>query len=112
MELNKVVCYLVIYLTVIDDLIIECYNSGFGATFIDIILCILGFCDDLCLFSCSEVELKQLLIICERFARKWGIIFNASKCNFIVFGTRKYDNSIFLLNIIKINYIDKFKYLG
>ena len=96
----------------LDDLIIECYNSGFGATFIDIILCILGFCDDLCLFSCSEVELKQLLIICERFARKWGIKFNASKCNFIVFGTRKYDNSIFLLNNIKINYIDKFKYLG
>ena len=112
MELNKVVCYLVIYLTVIDDLIIECYNSGFGATFIDIILCILGFCDDLCLFSCSAVELKQLLIICERFARKWGIKFNASKCNFIVFGTRKYDNSIFLLNNIQINYIDKFKYLG
>jgi hypothetical protein len=96
----------------IDDLIIECYNSGFGATFIDIILCILGFCDDLCLFSCSEEEMKQLLIICERFARKWGIKFNPSKCNFIVFGTRKYDNSIFLLNNIQIKYIDKFQYLG
>jgi hypothetical protein len=96
----------------IDDLIIECYNSGFGGTFIDIILCIMGFCDDLCLFSCSEEEMKQLLIICERFARKWGIKFNPSKCNFIVFGTRKYDNSIFLLNNIQIKYIDKFQYLG
>jgi hypothetical protein len=52
------------------------------------------------------------LIICERFARKWGIKFNPSKFNFIIFGTRKHDNSIFLLNNIKINYIDKFKYLG
>jgi len=50
-----------LYNCLIDDLIIECYNSGFGATFIDIILCILGFCDDLCLFSCSEEEMKQLL---------------------------------------------------
>jgi hypothetical protein len=96
----------------IDDLIIECYNSGFGASFIDIILCILGFCDDLCSFSCSEVELQQLLMICERFARKWGIEFNASKCKFIVFGSRKHDNSTFLLNNIKIDYTDKFKYLG
>ena len=96
----------------IDDLIIECCNSGFGASYFDIILSILGFCDDLCLFSCNDVELRKLLLICERFAKKWGIEFNASKCQFIVFGTRKYDNSIFLLNNSKINYTDKFKYLG
>ena len=30
----------------------------------------------------------------------------------MVFGTRKYDNSIFLLNNSKINYTDKLKYLG
>jgi hypothetical protein len=96
----------------IDDLIIECCNSGFGASYFDIILCIIGFCDDLCLFSCTDAELRQLLLICERFARKWGIEFNASKCQFMVFGTRKYDNSIFLLNNSKINYTDKFKYLG
>jgi hypothetical protein len=55
---------------------------------------------------------EQFLILCEKFARKWDIKFNVSKCNFIVFGTRKYDNSIFLLNNSKINYTDKFKYLG
>ena len=38
----------------IDDLIFECCNSGFGACYINIILCILGFCDDLCLFSFSS----------------------------------------------------------
>jgi len=51
-------------------------------------------------------------MICEKFARKWGIEFNASKCKFIVFGSRKHDNSTFLLNNIKIDYTDKFKYLG
>jgi hypothetical protein len=44
--------------------------------------------------------------------RKWAIKFNVSKFNFIVFCTRKYDNSIFLLNNSKINYTDKFKYLS
>ena len=97
---------------VIDDLLIECCNSGLGAHFIEIILCILGFCDDLCLFACSQIEMSQLLLICERFARKWGIEFNISKCKFIVFGSRKYDNSIFILNNQKISYTDKFKYLG
>jgi hypothetical protein len=101
-----------LYNCAIDDLISECCNSGLGASFIEIILCILGFCDDLCLFSCSESEMKQLLILCEKYARKWDIKFNVSKCNFIVFGSRKYDNSIFLLNNSKINYTDKFKYLG
>jgi hypothetical protein len=48
----------------IDDLIIECCNSGFGASYFDIILCIIGFCDDLCLFSCTDAELRQLLLIC------------------------------------------------
>jgi hypothetical protein len=57
----------------------------------------------LCLFSCSESEMKQLLILCEKYARNWDIKFNVSKCNFIVFGTRKYDNSIFLLNNSKSN---------
>ena len=52
----------------IDDLIYECCNSGF---YIEIILCILGFCDDLCLFSFSSDDLRKLLLICERFALKF-----------------------------------------
>jgi len=45
-----------IHVLIIDDLIIECCNSGFGASYFDIILCIIGFCDDLCLFSCTDAE--------------------------------------------------------
>ena len=51
-------------------------------------------------------------MICERFALKWGIDFNITKCKFIVFGSCKYNSSIFLLNNLKINYTNKFKYLG
>ena len=35
----------------IDDLIEECYQSGVGAIFIDIIVPILVFYDDICLLS-------------------------------------------------------------
>ena len=79
----------------IDDLIVECCNSGFGAQFIEIVLCIIGFCDDICLLSCSSNDLRKLLSICELFARKWGIEFNISKCKFIVFGSSKYNDSVF-----------------
>ena len=96
----------------IDDLILECCDSGLGACYVEIILCTLGFCDDLCLFSSSSNELRQLLLICERFANKWGIQFNISKCKFIVFGSSKYNNSVFLLNNLKISYTSNFKYLG
>ncbi len=51
------------------------------------------------------------MVIYERFARKWGIVFNASKCKFTVLGSRKHDNSTFLLNNIQIDSTDKFKYL-
>ena len=94
----------------IDDLINVCVGSGLGARFILIILCILCFCDDICLLSSSSDELRLLLNICEQFALKWAIEFNILKCKFIVFGSCKYNNSIFLLNNQQLNYTDKFKY--
>ena len=54
----------------IDDLINDCVNSGLGAKFVLIILCILCFCDDICLLSGSSDELRLLINICEEFARK------------------------------------------
>ena len=96
----------------IDDLINDCVNSGLGAKFILIILCILCFCDDICLLSSSSDDLRLLLKICEQYALKWAIDFNISKCNFIVFGSCKYNNSIFLLNNSQLNFTEKFKYLG
>ncbi len=59
--------------------------------------------------TCSSDNLRELLLICERFAQKWGIDFNISKCKFIVFGSSKYNSLIFLLNNLKINYTEKLK---
>jgi retron-type reverse transcriptase len=35
----------------LDDLLTLCSESGFGATFFEIIQCIFGLCDDICLLS-------------------------------------------------------------
>jgi hypothetical protein len=43
----------------------------------------------------------------ERFEIKWGIEFSASKCQFMVFGIRKYDNLIFNLT----SFLNKLDYL-
>jgi hypothetical protein len=66
-----------------------CSESGFGATFFEIIQCIFGFCDDICLLSQIIEELQQLLLICESYANKWAIEFNMSKCQIMMFGTKK-----------------------
>ena len=41
-----------------------------------------------------------------------GVLILIFQCKFIVFGSSKYNSLIFLLNNLKINYTDKFKYLG
>jgi hypothetical protein len=46
-----------VFNTFIDDLIKECCESGLGAYFFEVIVCIFGFCDDICLLSHLEDEL-------------------------------------------------------
>ena len=99
----------------LDELLELCSQSGFGATFFEIIQCIFGFCDDLCLLSQIIEELQKLLLICEKYAKDWAIEFNISKCQIMMFGSKKQvkENSAqFFLNGKEIEYTDNFKYLG
>ena len=40
---------------------------------IEIIMCILGFCDDIGLLSPSIDDLQKLIIICGNYGNNWGI---------------------------------------
>jgi hypothetical protein len=73
----------------INDLIEECHKAGVGAVYIDLIVAILVFCDDICPLSINESEMQSLLNICDNFSKKWAIDFNPSKSKFIVFGSNK-----------------------
>ena len=96
----------------INDLIEECYQSGVGAIFIDIIVAILVFCDDICLLSPDKEGMQILLNICNEYTKKWALEFNISKCKFIVFGSNKFNDSIFTLNGLPLLFSNNIKYLG
>ena len=96
----------------IDDLIRECTQSGLGAKIKNLMLNIFGFCDDISLLSTCCKDMQQLLNICGNYANKWGIQFNVAKCFFMVFGTKRHDDQLFMLNGETIPLCETFKYLG
>ena len=96
----------------IDDLIKQCAEAGLGAKFIDIIMSILGFCDDIGLLSDTITDLQKLLNICGNYGNLWGIEFNIPKCQFTVFGSNKFNDSIIMINGLILSYTPIFKYLG
>ncbi len=96
----------------IDDLIHECCQAGIGASFINIIIAIICFCDDICLMIPDANELQMLLNICDNYSKKWALEYNISKCKFMVFGNSKLNNFNFLLNDRPITFSNNYKYLG
>jgi hypothetical protein len=96
----------------INDLIVECYESGYVDSFFDITMCIIGFCDDIGLLSSSIEDLQELLNICYKYSKKWAIEFNIPKCQYIVFGSTKFDNACLELGGLQLPFANSFKYLG
>jgi hypothetical protein len=79
---NKDFSNLFINFFFIKELIELCCNANIGASSMEIIVCILVFCDDICLLSGSIEEMQSLLNLCfEEFAMK---------CKYIVFGKKNF----------------------
>ncbi len=76
------------------DLIKECAEAGLGAMFVEIVMCVLGFCDDISLLSPIIQDLQKLLNICGNYGNNWGIEFNLPKCQFTVFGSNRFNTVI------------------
>ena len=74
----------------IDDLIQECCRAGIGVAFINIMVAIIYFRDDVFLLSPNATELQMLLNICDDYSKKWALEYNISKCKFMVFGNSKH----------------------
>jgi hypothetical protein len=72
--------------------------------FIEIVMYILGFCDDISLLSPIIEDLQKLLNICGNYGNNWGIEFNLPKCKFTVFGSNRFNNTILLLNNLPLAY--------
>jgi hypothetical protein len=56
--------------------------------------------------------MQILLNICSEYSRKWALQFNIAKCKFMVFGSRKYNDTNFFLNDLPLQFTNNVKYLG
>ena len=75
----------ILYCIYIDDLLLKLKNSGNGCTMGYNYCGALGYADDLILLSPTVSSMKMMLGICETYAKKHKINFNAKKAYFYSF---------------------------
>ena len=81
-----------LFCMIMDDLIEELNNSGYGAR-IGLILCSSPtFADDLTTLALCKEALCQLLGIASRYSRRWRFIFSIEKCVYLCIGTDENPN--------------------
>ena len=83
----------------VDELIHRLRNSTCGCYMGPHFTGALCYADDMVLMSPSVTGLKHMLKVCERFAQDYGLFFNASKTQFIVFRKKPHKGDI----VIKFN---------
>ena len=97
-----------------DDLISEILASGIGARYVNLIVAIIAYCDDIILMAGNITHMKQLIEICVNYARKWKIEFNPKKSCCLNLGgfDKKSADFQFKLDGIEIPNVSSFQYLG
>ena len=96
-----------------DEVLRRLAKSGIGCHVRHLAYAAIGYADDVILLSPSIHGLEDLVKICEQFAIKYGVTFNAKKTQCICFG--RHDNvelRQICVNGQQIMWVDKVKYLG
>jgi exonuclease III len=99
----------------VNDLIEELGRTHVGCHVDDVCVNNLSYADDMVLLSASVCGLRRLLKICENFASSHGLVYNASKSQFMVFeiGRKRMENVPHIhLHGEPLVRVDHFKYLG
>ena len=71
----------ILFTIYIDNLIILLRKFNIGCKIGNSFLGVFGYADDLTLLCPSLAGLKQMLNVCEDYAKEYNILFNASKVN-------------------------------
>ena len=95
-----------------NDLLIECLNSGYGAYLYGVNVSVIAYCDDLVLIAGPAYHMKRLLEICSSYAINWKIEFNPSKSEWISFNEENNSMDEFEISGEKIPKKTEFTYLG
>ena len=81
----------------VDELIQRLRNSTYGCYMGPYFTGALCYADDMVLMSPSVTGLKHMLKICEIFAQNYGLLFNASKTQFIVFRRKSHKGNVTII---------------
>ena len=100
----------------LNNLIINLRNSNIGCKYGSEYMGVSGYADDLSLLFPSFIGIKKMMNICEKYARTYDILFNATSSQLLYFGKdSNVDNVQPVLsmdNSKKIPYVTKYLHLG
>ena len=100
----------------LNNLIINLRNSNIGCKYRSEYMGVFGYADDLSLLCPSFTGIKKMLNICEKYARKYDILFNATKSQLLYFGKDSNNDNVqpvlSMDNGKKISYVIKCLHLG
>ena len=107
----------ILFCIYIDDLLLELKKSGFGCYIGVNFIGALCYADDIMLLSPTVVGMKNMLLICEKYAKDHNILFNPVKSNAIIFSKpkalyHKKSDINFEINQNVIPLVSKVKHLG
>ena len=107
----------ILFCIYIDDLLLELKKSGFGCYIGVNFIGALCYADDIVLLSPTVVGMKNMLLICEKYAKDHNILFNPVKSNAIIFSKpkalyHKKSDINFEINQNVIPLVSKVKHLG
>ena len=78
----------------VDELLEKLKNKGIGCYIDHLFTGALGYADDIILICPSVTALKEMIKICENYAKDHNILFNGKKSKYLVFGNYKYSPTI------------------
>ncbi|XP_026331998.1 uncharacterized protein LOC113239294 [Hyposmocoma kahamanoa] len=99
----------------INDLIVELSNERVGCTVDSVFINNISYAGDMALLCPSVGALRRLLGICERYAGKYGLVYNCRKSVYMVFkaaGKGPESVPLIKLNDVNLTRVYSFKYLG
>ena len=108
------VIFPILFTIYIDNLIIQLRNLNIGCKIGNSDLGVFGYVDDLTFLCPSLAGLKQMLNVCENYAKEYNILFNASKSKLMHFGKNYFDaqHVLHMSNGSKIDYVEQCVHLG
>ena len=96
----------------INSMAEEINQSGIGIEVLGSRIAILLYADDIVLIAESAGDLQRGMHLITYWSRKWQCIFNRSKSQVVVYGSRKEREVEWMLGGGKVDQVDSYKYLG